>query len=131
MAKQEARCFINAADLCLVTLRDIPLFEGAIPTKLLEYLACGKPVICGIRGEAERIVRSSKAAVAFEPNDDHRLAELIGQLLADDARRLEMAAQGPAFIEKHFAAGDMRLRMEQVLQDAAVLKGNASGLKPG
>ncbi len=130
VAKQEARRFINAADLCLVTLRDIPLFDGAIPTKLLEYLACGKPVICGIRGEAERIVRSSKAGVAFEPNDDHRLAELIGALLADDARRLEMAAQGPAFIEKHFAAGDMRLRMEQVLQNAAGLKGNAGGLKP-
>ena len=117
--KHEARGHINAADLCLVTLQDLPLFAGAIPTKLLEYLACGKPVICGIRGEAERIVHSAQAGVVFEPNDDARLAELIRELIADEARTAEMAAKGPAFVRKHFSAFDMRQRMEKVLADAA------------
>jgi glycosyltransferase involved in cell wall biosynthesis len=117
--KQEARSYINAADVCLVTLQDIPLFDGAIPTKLLEYLACGKPVLCGIRGEAERIVRAARAGMVFEPNDDVRLAELIRGLIADKARVLEMAANGPAFVRRHFSASDMRMRMEAVLLDAA------------
>ena len=117
--KQEARGYLNAADICVVTLQDIPLFAGAIPTKLLEYLACGKPVICGIRGEADRILHAAQAGEVFEPNDDARLAELIRELLADEARMEIMAANGPVFIRKHFSALDMRLRMEEVLSDAA------------
>jgi glycosyltransferase involved in cell wall biosynthesis len=117
--KQEARAHLNAADLCLVTLQDIPLFAGAIPTKLLEYMACGKPVLCGIRGEAERIVRAAQAGAVFEPNDDARLAGLIEELTADDARAAEMAANGPAYIHRHFSARDMHRRMERVLADAA------------
>jgi glycosyltransferase involved in cell wall biosynthesis len=128
--KQEARRYINAADLCLVTLRDIPLFEGAIPTKLLEYLACGKAVLCGIRGEAARIVRDAQAGVAFAPNDDGRLAELINELTADEVRLQAMAHNGPVFIKKHFAAHDMRLQMERVLEDAAGLRGSSDGLGP-
>jgi glycosyltransferase involved in cell wall biosynthesis len=117
--KQEARGYINAADLCVVTLQDIPLFEGAIPNKLLEYLACGKPVVCGIRGEAERIIRAAQAGVVFEPNDDARLAELIRELIADDTRTAALAANGPVFIQKHFSALEMRERMEKVLSGAA------------
>lgn len=123
--KQEACGYINAADLCLVTLRDIPLFEGAIPTKLLEYLACGKAVLCGIRGEAERIVRAAQAGVTFAPNDDGRLAELVDELTADDMRMQAMAHNGPEFIKKHYAAQDMRLRMERVLEGAAGLTGSS------
>ena len=128
--KQEARGYINAADLCLVTLRDIPLFEGAIPTKLLEYLACGKAVLCGIRGEAERIVRAAQAGVTFAPNDDGRLAELVDELTADDMRMQAMAHNGPGFIKKHYAARDMHLRMERVLQDAAGLTRSSDGSGP-
>jgi len=117
--KQEARGYLNAADVCVVTLQDIPLFAGAIPTKLLEYLACGKPVICGIRGEAERILHAAQAGVVFEPNDDARLAELIRELIADDTRTAALAANGPVFIQKHFSALEMRERMEKVLSDAA------------
>jgi glycosyltransferase involved in cell wall biosynthesis len=120
--KQEARSYISAADLCLVTLQDIPVFEGAIPTKLLEYLACGRPVVCGIRGEAEQIIRDSRAGVVFEPNDDRRLAQLISELIADDERTHSLAAMGPAYIERHFAASAIHKRMENTLLKAAGLK---------
>jgi glycosyltransferase involved in cell wall biosynthesis len=117
--KQEARGYLNAADVCVVTLQNIPLFAGAIPTKLLEYLACGKPVICGIRGEAERIIHAAQAGVVFEPNNDARLAELIQELIADENRAATLAANGPGFIKKHFSALEMQERMEKVLSDAA------------
>jgi glycosyltransferase involved in cell wall biosynthesis len=125
--KQDARGYLNAADVCVVTLQDIPLFAGAIPTKLLEYLACGKPVICGIRGEAERIIHAAQAGAVFEPNDDARLAELTQELIADDARTAEMATNGPAFIRKYFSALDMRQRMEIVLADAAGCRNHSVG----
>jgi len=115
--KDDARWFINAADLCLVTLRDIPLFNGAIPTKLIDYMACGKPVLCGIRGEALRIVEEAKAGVAFAPDDDEQLSKIIVELINDKKLIANMGFGGSAYVQKYFSAEKMRHKMEGVLLD--------------
>ncbi|MEP6957113.1 MAG: glycosyltransferase family 4 protein [Nitrospirota bacterium] len=115
VSKDDARLFINAADLCLVTLRDIPLFDGAIPTKLIDYMACGKPVLCGIRGEAQRIVDEAGAGITFEPNDDVHLGKLIIDLLNDVKRAASMGANGLTHVQIRFSAAKMRRQMELVL----------------
>jgi glycosyltransferase involved in cell wall biosynthesis len=113
--KDEARLYINAADLCMVTLRDIPLFDGAIPTKLIDYMACGKAVLCGIRGEGARIVDDAGAGVMFEPDNDEQLSELVAELLQDAKRVERMGAGGLAYVQSRFAAATMREQMESVL----------------
>lgn len=113
--KDDARLFINAADLCLVTLRDIPLFDGAIPTKLIDYMACGKAVLCGIRGEAARIVDAAGAGVMFEPENDEQLSRLVADLLNDGALAIKMGAGGLAYVQDRFSAATMREQMESVL----------------
>ena len=113
--KDEARLYINAADLCLVTLRDIPLFDRAIPTKLIDYMACGKAVLCGIRGGADRIVDDAGAGVMFEPDNDEQLSELVAELLQDAKRVERMGAGGLAYVQSRFAAATMREQMESVL----------------
>ncbi len=117
VAKSEVRQCISAADLCVVSLQDIPLFQGAIPTKLLDYMACGKPVLCGVRGEAAQIVEEADAGVIFAPNDGAQLAALIQELMADESRRLRMGANGAAYILKNFEARKSREAMENLLLD--------------
>ena len=41
----EMPALLAAADICLVPLRDVPLFATFIPSKMFEYLAAGKAVI--------------------------------------------------------------------------------------
>lgn len=43
--KREMAELLAAADIGLCPLRDLPLFEGAVPTKLIDYLAAGLPVV--------------------------------------------------------------------------------------
>lgn len=119
--KDEARLYINAADLCLVTLRDIPLFDGAIPTKLIDYMACGKAVLCGVRGEAERIVNDAGAGAMFEPDNDQQFSELLLELLGNKTLVEKMGADGFAYVQRRFSAVTMRQQMESVL--LAVAKG--------
>ena len=113
--KDDARLFINAADLCLVTLRDIPLFDGAIPTKLIDYMACGKAVLCGVRGEAGRIVVDAGAGAMFEPDNDEQLGALVVELLSDTSRVEKMGVRGLAYVRSRFSAVTMRQQMESVL----------------
>jgi glycosyltransferase involved in cell wall biosynthesis len=113
--KDDARFYINAADLCLVTLRDIPIFYGAIPTKLIDYMACGKAVLCGIRGEAERIVDVAGAGLTFEPDNDEQLGMLLLELLGDLAQVARMGEAGFTYVQSRFSAVTMREQMESIL----------------
>jgi glycosyltransferase involved in cell wall biosynthesis len=117
--KDDARMYISAADACLVTLRDIPLFDGAIPTKLIDYMACGKPVLCGVRGEAQRIVEEAGAGRIFEPDDDESLAGLVAEVLGDGSAAARMGADGLAYVRNRFPASRMRAQMEVALVDVA------------
>lgn len=126
--KAEARTYISAADICLVTLQDIPLFQGAIPTKLVDYMACGRPVLCGVRGEAQKILEQAGSGAAFEPDDDVQLAGLIQRCLSDPAAAAKMGESGLAYARAHFSASAARHAMERILAEVAA---EAHGRKVG
>lgn len=116
--KDQARAYINAADICVVTLLDIPLFSGALPTKMLDYMACGKPVLCGVRGEAKRVVEESNAGFAFESNNDKQLSELILDLIENNNTAIMMGKNGIEFVQDKFSASKMFGLIEEVVINA-------------
>jgi glycosyltransferase involved in cell wall biosynthesis len=95
---------LAAADICLVPLRDVPLFSSFIPSKMFEYLAAGKPVVGAVTGEAAQILREAGACVV-PPGDSDALAGAIGALAADPARRAAMGRQGRCYVEEYFDRG--------------------------
>lgn len=124
--KFDARSFINAADICLVTLRDIPLFEGAIPTKLIDYMACGKPVLCGVRGEAVRIISESSGGVLFDPDDSYQLSENIVDLINRSDELKKIGVKGLNYVRTHFSANLLRDQIEKILLE--VIHGNRNSI---
>lgn len=90
---------LEAADICLVPLRQVPLFATFIPSKMFEYLAAGKAVIGSVTGEAAQILRDA-GAVVVPPEDSAALAAEIRALAAAPGRRAAMSAAGRAFAER-------------------------------
>jgi colanic acid biosynthesis glycosyl transferase WcaI len=84
----------EGVDAGVVPLRDLPVFEGALPTKLFEALAAGRPAIVAARGEAAGLVREAGAGLAVEPGDAEALAEAFRRLRADPQAALEMGRRG-------------------------------------
>jgi len=95
---QDVPGLLAAADICLVPLRDLPLFASFIPSKMFEYLAAGKAVVGSVSGEAAQILREADAAVVA-PEDGAALARTIGELAADPERRLAMGRAGRRYAE--------------------------------
>jgi len=116
--KDQARHYLSAADIGLTTLLDIPLFHGAIPTKLLDYMACSLPVLCGIRGEAEQIMTQGRAGYCFEPNDSEALAAWVDHLARSPEKRAAMGKAGLAYVQQHFSAAASREKMVRILLGA-------------
>ena len=92
---------LAAADICLVPLRDVPLFSTFIPSKMFEYMAAGKAIIGSVAGEAAQILREA-GAIVVPPEDGAALAEAIRALAADPVRRHAMGLQGRSHVERFF-----------------------------
>lgn len=71
-------------------LRDLPLFEGARPSKVFPYMASALPVVYAGAGELPRLLRKADAGVVVPPEDPAALADALAGLAAhpDEAARM-------------------------------------------
>jgi len=115
--REQIPSYISAADVCLVMLRKTDLFKTVIPTKLLEYMSCERPVIVAVDGQARELVERASAGVFVEPENVDDLIAAIERLSADSEGRRRMGENGRRFIVEH-------LSREQTARDyIGVLKG--------
>ncbi|HEY7418781.1 MAG TPA: glycosyltransferase family 4 protein [Ktedonobacteraceae bacterium] len=94
---------LAAADACLVPLRKLPLFEGALPSKMYEAMACARPIVLGVEGEAKQLIeREAGSALAVEPENVDELVEALLYLAKHPAEAAVMGQRGRLFVEKYF-----------------------------
>jgi glycosyltransferase involved in cell wall biosynthesis len=82
------------ADAGVVLLRDRPVLAGALPTKLFECLAAGRPAVLSARGEAAQLVERYGAGIAVPPEDPGALADAFRTLHADRQLQARLGAAG-------------------------------------
>ncbi|MGH2947774.1 MAG: glycosyltransferase, partial [Solirubrobacteraceae bacterium] len=90
----EVPALYGAAHAGVVLLRDRPVFDGAVPTKLLECMAAGRAVVLSAGGEAAELVRRTGVGVVVPPEDAAALAAAFRSLAADPAGTAEIGARG-------------------------------------
>ncbi len=94
------------ADALLVHLRDDPLFDITIPSKTQAYLAIGRPILLGVRGDAARMVEEAGAGLVFPPENGTALADMAQRLAAmPESERAAMGAAGRRFYDDRLAFG--------------------------
>ena len=94
---------LAGADVCLVPLRKVPLFQGALPSKIYEIMACSRPIILGVEGEAcKLVVDEARAAIAVEPENAEALTAAILHLYEHPEDAALMGQRGRAFVEEQF-----------------------------
>jgi glycosyltransferase involved in cell wall biosynthesis len=91
-AMDEMPAVIAEADAQLVSLQDLPLFRGTIPSKLQASMACGAPIVCSVAGDAADIVRRAECGFVSRPEDPASLADAFRRLA--DASPEELTAMG-------------------------------------
>lgn len=86
--KEATPSWWSLCDLALVHLRNVPLFETVIPSKLFEAMAMGIPVVLAApKGEASSIVEQEGVGVVVPPDNPDSLAAVVECLRNDPARR--------------------------------------------
>jgi colanic acid biosynthesis glycosyl transferase WcaI len=107
---------IASANVTVMTLRDLPLFEDALPTKLLEYMAAGRAVVAAASGQAARLLEEVGAGIACPPENPAALAEAIGRLASDPELAREMGVRGRQYVEERLSRRAMVDQLEAELE---------------
>jgi glycosyltransferase involved in cell wall biosynthesis len=115
--REKVPAFICSSDVCLVMLKKADLFKTVLPSKLLEFMACGRPVLLGVNGEARRIMDDAGAGIFVEPENAEDLADKIVQLAANPGLREVLARNGRAYVVRQFSRQQTASRYITVLQN--------------
>jgi len=111
--------FYRTADLCLIPLRDIPLFDSFIPSKMFEIMACERPIVGSVRGEAARILRDSGSCEVVPPEDSEAIAAAVLRLRDDPQTRRAMGERGRRFVAEHYQRRELARRYAGILEGVA------------
>jgi colanic acid biosynthesis glycosyl transferase WcaI len=113
------------AHIGLVTQR----YEGSefnIPSKLMNFMAYGLPVVAAVNpgGEVARIVREADAGWVVDSSDADGLPRELARLCGVAGEIRERAARARHYAERHFTQAGFAERFEQALLEVA---GSKSG----
>jgi glycosyltransferase involved in cell wall biosynthesis len=101
-----------AADFQLVTLRDLPMFRGTIPSKLQAALACGSPVLVSVPGDCAELVERAGVGLACPPEDWRALADRMRQ--AAKLPAAERAEMGRRALETYRSLMSLRSGVDAI-----------------
>jgi len=119
VGKDEVRAYYSLADVCLVPLRDIPLFSTFIPSKMFEILAMQRPIIGSLRGEAAEILERSGGAMIVPPENDEALADAIVRMHEmGAAARAAMGARGRDYVVAKYSRAALAATYREVMSEA-------------
>ena len=69
--------YYSMADTMLFSLKDEYIFSITIPAKVQSYLACGKPIVAMVNGEAANIINQNNVGLACNAGDYKSLTKNI------------------------------------------------------
>jgi glycosyltransferase involved in cell wall biosynthesis len=113
--REKIPAFISASDACLVLLKKTEVFKTVIPTKMLEFMSCSRPVVLGVDGQARKIVEEAQAGIVIEPENSIALGEAIQRLAADRDLCQQLGTQGREYIVQHLSRRQTAEEYIQVL----------------
>lgn len=118
VGKELVKQYYELADVCLVPLRNIPLFETFIPSKMFEIMAMERPIVGSVRGEAADIMNRSGGAVVVAPEDSLAITEAINDLFRDKAKARTMGKNGRKFVIDHYSRRALAIKYLEFLREA-------------
>jgi colanic acid biosynthesis glycosyl transferase WcaI len=94
---------LAAGDVCLAHVRKAQVTEGILPIKMYEAMACARPIVLAVDGEARRIAeQEAGAAIYVEPENALALATAVLHLREHPELAAALGARGRSYVKAHF-----------------------------
>lgn len=116
LSKDEAISAMKAADIFLLPLSQLLATDRGLPTKIFEYQALGKPIICISKGESANYITKTKSGLLMTSNDPSVLAGLIMKLANDKELAYRLGRNGRDYVRNNITLEKLGERLIKVIQ---------------
>ena len=107
---------LSSADVFLLPMNPINFVEEGLPTKIFEYQAYGKPIICCSTGEPAKYIRQTESGLVVKPGDPKNLAKAILKLHKDRKLAFELGLNGWKYVSRNLTSERIGERMYDVFK---------------
>jgi glycosyltransferase involved in cell wall biosynthesis len=121
MSIDEVTPYINGCDILLVPLRRLKILDTFVPSKLFDFLACAKPVILMVDGEARRILGSAGGGVFVEPENAEALCATLERVRQEPEWLVEAGRRGRRYVLEYHSRDAQAKILEKVLLQTRAL----------
>lgn len=112
--KNKAIAMIKECDALMLHLKDDGTMDKTIPSKVFDYLAGGRPILYGLKGEAAEILGESGGNLYYDPADAMQLAERAIELQRDYLQLAKKALHNREMVKKRFLRERMAEKLLQI-----------------
>jgi colanic acid biosynthesis glycosyl transferase WcaI len=128
---EELPAVLASADV-LVAILELDSHSFSVPSKVLTYLAAGRPILAAIPAEnlAARTILDARAGIVVEPHDRAGLAAGARHLLGNPAERERAGLAARAYAERAFDIQVKADEFERVLEAIAPPGHSTDAAKP-
>ena len=107
--------FINVASVCIIPIKNWTNSDLTHPSKMFEFLACGKPVLVTSKGETAKLINRSKSGISVSPGDTEAFASAISYLSEHTDIAKDMGTKGRSLVEQEFSYESIRRKFLNVI----------------
>jgi colanic acid biosynthesis glycosyl transferase WcaI len=105
--RQQIPDYLSAADVALIPLKKAEIFKGALPSKIFDAWACGRPVLLSIDGEAREIIESVEGGIFIPPEDPAKMAEALIKLRDSPTEITAMGEKGLIYTRQNHSRASL------------------------
>lgn len=121
-AKTQIPAIIKSLDVFIVHLKNDPLFDSVIPSKMFEGMIMRKPLLIGVNGESRKIVEASESGLFFEPENENDLTEKMLHYINTPSDREAHGNNGYEFVRKNFDREILASKYLDIINSVSVNK---------
>ncbi|HEV2549947.1 MAG TPA: glycosyltransferase family 4 protein [Stellaceae bacterium] len=125
---------LGASDV-LVAMIEREAAAFSVPSKILSYLAAGRPVVASIAADndAAATIRAAEAGIVVEPGDGATFNAAVLRIISDHGERRRLARNARLFAESSFDVTAKAIAFEEAflaISRATARRSGLTGLRP-
>lgn len=114
LSKEKLSALLRSADIFVLPMACESVVDAGLPTKIFEYQAYSKPIICVSNGEPARYVEATESGLVVKPGDAFGFAEAVVRLYEDRKFAAELGWNGWQHVSENLTSERIGKRMYQV-----------------
>jgi len=114
LSKDELSALLGSADVFVLPMASGSFVDEGLPTKVFEYQAYGKPIICVSCGEPARYVETTCCGLVVKPKDALGFAEAVVRVYKDRKFAAELGWNGWRYVSENLTSEKIGERMYEV-----------------